>query len=119
MEVFKNVVIKCAKDDNFDHHRNINYSCGGEFIIDDSDVYSVVSTDYFGEKVIDYYAICPMCGYINKLDESILPEEVKRMAILKNSNELFLYQKNNARSELIYLDYLSGLKRNNVLKKIR
>jgi len=107
MSKFKDVIIKCQKDDSFEHQRNVFYSCGCNFMIDENDVYSVTSPGYFDEEIIEYYAICPICGYINKLNDSLLPEEVKNAAINRSKEEPFLYKKNNLRSELIYLDRVS------------
>lgn len=102
-----NMEIKCNKDDSFDHARSVEYSCGCRFTIDANDVYSVNSIDYFGEDGKEYYAICPMCGYINKIDEKLLPHDIKKMADFNSMVEPFLFKKNNLRSELIYLNRIS------------
>ena len=107
MEEFKNVEIRCRRDDSFSHMRNVNYSCGCRFVINEEDVYSVCSIDYFGEEEYEYYAICPICGYINKLDDRFLPDYVKLAAINRSKAEPFLYRKSNLISELIYLGGVS------------
>lgn len=114
MNEFKNIIVKCQKDDNFEHSRNVEYSCGCEFILDEDNVYFVSGLDYFGEEKKDYYTICPMCGYINALDKNILPQKIKDIADLRSSVEAFSYRKNNLRSELIYLDRIAP----KVLKKV-
>ncbi len=116
MKEFKNVIIRCKKDDDFSHSRNVNYSCGCDFMINADDVFCTNSVGYFGEEIKEYYTICPVCGYINMLDEKRLPDEVKKMANYSNIMEPFQYKKNNLRSELIYLDNLGSSK---VLKKVR
>lgn len=116
MEVFKDVIIKCEKNNGFEHERNVSYSCGTNFTISEDDVYAVDSIGYFGEDITEYYAMCPRCGYINKLDENMLPDYVKKAAIYKSKLEPFLYKKNNLRSELIYLDMVSPPP---ILKKVR
>ena len=63
MEVFKDVTNKCKKDDGFEHERYVSYSCGDIFTITESDVYAISSPNYFDEDVVDFYAICPKCGY--------------------------------------------------------
>ena len=99
--------IRCVKDDDFNHIRNVEYSCGCRFDIDENSIYSVNSLNYFSEDIKEYYVICPYCGHINKVDETILPDDVKMMADLKSILEPLLYRKNNLRSELIYLDRVS------------
>lgn len=115
MDTFKREVV-CMRDDDFNHIRNVEFSCGSRFDIDVNDVYGVNSLNYFGEDITEYYAICPFCGHINKLDEKILPDDVKLEADFKSKTEPFLYKKNNLKSELIYLDRISS---SYILKRIR
>lgn len=115
METFRREII-CKHDDDFDHVRNVEYSCGCRFNVDENDIYSIDSLNYFSEDIREYYAICPICGHINKIDEKLLPSEVKVYADIKNQSEHLLYRKNNLRSELIYLDRVCSPY---VLKKVR
>lgn len=101
------IEIKCNKDDDFNLQRNVEYSCGCRFTISEDDIYCVDSLNYFDEEVKEYYTICPICGHINKLNERIIPNDVKNRVDFKNKVEPFLYKKNNLRSELIYLDRIS------------
>lgn len=106
MEPFK-IEIECKKEDSFGCTRDINYSCESRFIIREENVYAIKSIDYSSESVIEYYALCPICGRINKIDEEMLPEDIKKLAVLKYQLEPFQYQKNNLRSKLTYLDMIS------------
>ena len=107
MEEFKREIRCSKKDDNFGRVRDVEYSCRCRFIIGKEDIYAVNSIDYSSESMTEYYAICPLCGRINKVNEDMLTEDVKEDAILKYKLEPFQYQKNNLRSELIYLDMIS------------
>ena len=118
MEEFKNIEIRCKKNDDFSHMRNVDYSCGCKFTIDVDDVYSVGTIDYFGQDIYEYYVICPICGHINKLDEGLLSEDIKKSANNKSKIEPFLYRKNNLRSELIYLERISPSP-SHVLKRVK
>ena len=115
MDDLKRVTVKCKKDNEFEFSRNVEYSCGCEFMIDENDIYAITFPGYDGELEKQYYAICPSCGYINKIDESLMSERGKRIADIENIFEPYLYQKNNLRSELIYLDRVSGRSRTKTL----
>ena len=115
METFKKEII-CKPDDDFNHIRNVEYSCGCRFNIDKNNIYSTDSLNYFSEDIKEYYAICPYCGQINKIDEKLLPNEVKLCVDTKNQNDPLSYRKNNLRSELIYLDRVCP---SYILKRVR
>ena len=118
MKEFKNVIVKCKKDDEFSFSRNVKFSCESDFIINADDVFCAVSTDYFGDDLREYYAICPICGHINILNEKRIPEGVKEKSYQRSMEEAFLYRKNNLKSELIYLDRVSRPKTKVIKKKI-
>ena len=106
MEDFKREII-CNKKDDFCYSRSIGYSCGCRFEINKENVYAVNTIDYSSESVTEYYSLCPICGRINKINEEILPEYIKELAVLKYEGEPFQFHKNDLRSELIYLDMIS------------
>ena len=106
----KELTIKCKKDNEFEFNRNVEFSCGNLFTIGENDIFSVSMPDYFGDEKREYYAICPNCGYINLLDKSVLPEEIKVVADMESKIVPSQYRMNNLRSELIYLERVSSKK---------
>ena len=107
MEVFDNFNIKCCEDKEFIYNRNVSHACGRTFLLDNDNVFVIKSSDYFGEEVLQYYTICPDCGYIVLLDSDKLSNGMKEEALYKLSMDYYLYKKNNLRSELIYLESVS------------
>ena len=99
--------VRCNKDDNFNHIRKVEYSCGCRFEINSEDVHCVDSLNYFSEDIKEYYVICPYCGHINKLNEELLPDYVKIEADLKSKIEPGLYNNCNMLSEQIYMSRIS------------
>ena len=116
MSEIRDMIIRCKKDENFGHTRNVGFSCNLDFKVNEDDIFSILSPGYFGEDEREYYVICPTCGYINSLNQDILSDEVKDRINARSDSEPFLYRKSNLRSELIYLDRIS---RGIVLKRQR
>jgi len=107
MEVFDNFNIKCTEDNDFIFNRNVNHACGKTFLLDKDSVFVIKSINYFGEDILQYYTVCPNCGYIVLLNEEQLSNEMKEVALYKLSLDSCLYKKNNLISELIYLESIS------------
>lgn len=99
--------VRCNKDDDFNRIRNVEYSCGCLFDINSTDVHGVDSLNYFSEDIKEYYAICPYCGHINKIDEKLLPDSVKKAADLERLMNPGLYNSYNLLSEQIYMSRIS------------
>ena len=110
MSNLENFEIRCEHDDKFSHERLVTSSCGCIFSINEEDIYSVKNIDYFGDDLIEYYVICPKCGYINMLDASKLSNDLKERINARCFNEPFLFQRNSLMSKLVYLDGLGNYK---------
>ena len=106
MNEFK-INVKCTNNDDFNLERSVGYSCGHSFDVEKNDIYSAHSLGHFSESIIEFYAICPTCGRINRIDESGIPDDIKDEVDNYCKQELFLYQKNNLISKLIYLNMIS------------
>lgn len=100
----KTKIIKCIENRDFDFYDN-NEACNKDFLIDESKIYVRDSINYFSEPVKYYYTICPNCGHLICIDESVLTEEDKIMAELR-SEEFYIHEKNRLRGKLIHIDYL-------------
>ena len=100
----KILTIKCEENKDFDFYGD-NEACDEVFLIDERKIYVRESIDYFGEPVKYYYTICPNCGHLICIDESVLTEEDKIMAELR-SEEFYIHEKNKLRGRLIHIDYL-------------
>lgn len=109
--------VKCVKNENFDFDKKITSCCDSEFMINNDDIYEINDVNYFGEELEDYYAICPNCGYMVLIDDSLLSDDIKNCAKDKNNSEMYLYKKNKLRSEIINLNYLEKNNRVKVRKK--
>lgn len=113
-----NIIVRCMEDDDFVFDRPFNHSCHQEFILNRDNIFRADGSDYEGDLLVQYYAICPNCGYMVLLDENLLSNEIKKESEKKNE-DLLLYRKNYLISELIYLNSLTknyyGMKR---VKKI-
>ena len=102
--MMKDLLIKCKKDNEFSFGRNVEYSCGCDFLVNKEDIYSICFPDYDGEEKRQYYVMCPNCGYINMINEAVISEETRKIADDKNESIPFLYRMNNLKSELLYLE---------------
>ena len=98
----KQIIVNCIEDNNFMQNRKIIHSCNTEFKLEN--IFYVESLGYFDDVIGQYYTICPKCGYIVMIDESIIPEELKKAALISNREDPYQYRKNELRSELIYLE---------------
>ena len=107
MEVFDNINVKCCEDNDFICNRNVIHACGKNILLDIDSIFVIKSCDYFGEEILQFYTICPYCGYIVLLDCNKLSDEMKETALYKLAIDRYLYKKNNLRSELIYLESIS------------
>ena len=114
MSEVKNMIVRCRKSGFFNHARNVESSCNCNFMINEEDIFSILSPGYFEDDERDYYVICPICGYINVIDSKELSDDTKNRINIRSDAEPFLYRKNNLRSEIIYLDRIG---KNRVLKK--
>ena len=113
MNEFK-LEVKCVKDDDFNLERRVGYSCGSTFDVEKNEIFSAPAFDYFDEPIREYYAMCPICGRINKIMKSEIPDDIKEEIDYYCREEKFLYKKNNLVSEFIYLNMISPpIKRNN------
>ena len=99
--------VVCKRDDVFEFNRNIYYSCGCTYEINTDDIYVIKAVNYDGERMLQYYSICPKCGHINIMDDELISDEIKLKSLMKNDDDPYLFQKNNAMSELIYLNMVS------------
>ena len=104
------LIVKCKKDNMFEFGRSVGYSCGREFTVTENDVCAISFPNYEGEEKKQYYVMCPNCGYINMLNESLLSEEVRKSADCKSENIPFQYRRNNLKSELVYLEGIGARK---------
>lgn len=111
----KQIIVNCIEDNKFEQVRKIEHSCRGIIVLDKENIFYVESLDYGDELIGQYYTICPNCGYIILLDETILPESIKQIARIKQKEDPLLYKKNNLRSELIYLESITPKVRRRVL----
>lgn len=100
----KMLVIKCEENKDFDYYGD-NESCNEVFLIDERNIYVRESINYFSEPMKYYYTICPNCGHLVYIDESILTKDDKILAELR-SEEFYIHEKNRLRGKLIHIDYL-------------
>lgn len=99
--------VVCIDDDIFEFSRNINYSCGCSYEINADDICVIKTVDYEGEDISQYYTVCPKCGHINVLDDNLISDDIKRSALKRLVDDPYLYQKNNAKSDIIYFNMIS------------
>lgn len=56
------------------------------------------------KKDKSFYQLCPYCGYINNITDSLLSDEIKNEIITKCKNDKFIFRKMMLYSELYNLD---------------
>lgn len=116
MNEFK-IEVKCTNDDDFNLERSISYSCGISFDVEKDEIFSAQSFGCFDEPIREYYAICPLCGRINKIRESKIPDDIKDEIDYYCDEETLLYKKNDLISKLMYFNMISPpIKRNGKIR---
>lgn len=103
-----NIIINCKEDEKFIQERKVIHSCYRDIELQKENVFYVETLICDDFIIGQYYTICPNCGYIILLDESILSEEIKLSARKLKEEDPLLYRKNNLKSELIYLDSITS-----------
>lgn len=99
------IKVNCSKDDNNYFYNVINDVCHDVIDVSYDNLYEVNDVGYFGETLYKYYVICPKCGNMVFIDDSILDSDIMDAAREKNDNDIYLYKKNVLRSQLINLEY--------------
>ena len=97
-------IINCKEDNKFEQDRRIIHSCNREFYLEESKVFYAEALGYFDDIIGQYYTICPFCGYLVLLEESILSDNQKKEAIRTYREDPYEYRKNSLKSELIHLE---------------
>lgn len=105
------IVVRCIENDNFSLNERGLEGCGNEFLLDKDSVFVTSLPYYLDEVLIQYYTLCPNCGYMVLLNENELSDEIKEEAKNKSMNDPFLLRRNALRSELINLERRSRLVR--------
>lgn len=103
----KQMLVNCIEDNKFEQDRKVIHSCYSKIELQKENVFYIESLICDDFKIGQYYTICPNCGYIILLDENILPEEIKLSARGLKEEDPLLYRKNELKSELIYLEYIT------------
>lgn len=99
------IKVNCSKDDNNYFYNGTFDVCHGVIDVSYDNLYEVNDVGYFGETLYKYYVICPRCGNMVFIDDSILDCDIMTAAREKNDNDIYLYKKNVLRSQLINLEY--------------
>lgn len=102
-----NRMISC-KDVEASFDRSVVHSCGNVFEFDIDNIYAFEFTDYDGVDNVNYYTICPRCGYMVCISNDALSSEEKNIAREKNIMYEKLYTRNDLVSRLINLDMNNG-----------
>ncbi len=98
----KTVNIKCMDDDDFAYSRFVQHGCGNIISLNEDNVFTVLCVDYFGDTMVQYYTVCPKCGYMVMIDEKDLTPELKMSAYASMTKNPFQFKLNCLRSETIY-----------------
>lgn len=99
------IKVNCSKDDNNYFYNDIFDVCHGVIDVSYDNLYEVNDVGYFGETLYKYYVICPRCGNMIFIDDSILDSDIMAAAREKSDMDMYLYKKNVLRSQLINLEY--------------
>jgi len=103
----KQIVVKCSTDDKFERERKVVHSCNNEFELSKENTFYVETAIYEDYIKGQYYTVCPVCGYIVCLDEDLVPDELKISAQNTNKEDPLEYRKNELKSQLINLNYIT------------
>jgi len=103
----KQTIVKCSIDNKFERDRKIVHSCNNEFILTKENIFYVETSIYEDYIVGQYYTVCPVCGYMVYLDKEMLPDELKISAQSTNKEDPLEFRKNELKSELINLNYIT------------
>lgn len=99
------IKVNCSRDDN-NYFYDVPFDvCHGVIDISYDNLYEVNDVGYFGETLYKYYVICPRCGNMIFIDDSILSSDIMSAAREKSDMDMYLYKKNVLRSQLINLEY--------------
>ena len=101
------VLVGCNENKNIEISNEVFHTCGNIFELDESNIFTYETVDYFSETVRNYYTICPNCGHIILINESNLTKELKNIALEKSEDDPLLYKKNILRAQLIYLESIT------------
>lgn len=103
----KQIVVKCIDDNKFECDRKIVHSCNNEFALSRENIFYVETSIYEDYVIGQYYTVCPVCGYMVCLDKEILPDELKISAKNTNKEDPLEFRKNELKSQLINLNYIT------------
>lgn len=99
------IKVNCSRDDNDYFYSGYLDICNGVIDVDYDNLYVFNDIGYFGEDIYKYYVICPRCGNINFIDDSILSSDIMSAAREKSDRDIYIHKKNVLRSQFINLEY--------------